>query len=192
MYISEGILITIEVALKQHWEDSIRSQLMQDAPDELPSNADTVSWDHDIAKNIPIHVLVLVSLLQTWLVIRTWIISMPKSAEKQCAICSTHHKSNTRFFNLIWKCTIKTVKVLCFIYLSTCHTYGLLDAILEKKKKRNLKVKACWFSYKLNSINHALLSYTRLYLETHCRVSNNRGVAKAGSLCMKVARTITQ
>lgn len=42
--------------------------------------------------------------------------------------------------------------------LSTCQTYGLLDAILE----------------------------------THCRVSNNRGVAKAGSLCMKVARTITQ
>lgn len=65
MYISEGSLITIEVALKQHWEDSIRSQLMQDAPDELPSNADTVSWDHDIAKNIPVHVLVLVSLLQT-------------------------------------------------------------------------------------------------------------------------------
>lgn len=32
----------------------------------------------------------------------------------------------------------------------------------------------------------------RLHLETHCRVSNNRGVAKAGSLCMKVARTITQ
>lgn len=52
MYISEGILITIKVALKQHWEDSIRSQLMQDTPDELSSNADTVSWDHDIARNI--------------------------------------------------------------------------------------------------------------------------------------------
>lgn len=62
MYISEGILITIKVALKQHWEDSIRSQLMQDTPDELSSNADTVSWDHDIARNI--RVLVLLSLLQ--------------------------------------------------------------------------------------------------------------------------------
>lgn len=62
MYISEGILITIKVALKQHWEDSIRSQLMQDTPDELSSNADTVSRDHDIAKNI--RVLVLLSLLQ--------------------------------------------------------------------------------------------------------------------------------
>lgn len=62
MYISEGILITIKVALKQHWEDSIRSQLMQDTPDELSSNTDTVSWDHDIARNI--QVLVLVSLLQ--------------------------------------------------------------------------------------------------------------------------------
>lgn len=62
MYISEGILITIKVALKQHWEDSIRSQLMQDTPDELSSNADTVSRDHDIAINI--QVVVLVSLLQ--------------------------------------------------------------------------------------------------------------------------------
>lgn len=62
MYISEGILITIKVALKQHWEDSVRSQLMQDTPDELSSNADTVSRDHDIAKNI--RVLVLLSLLQ--------------------------------------------------------------------------------------------------------------------------------
>lgn len=62
MYISEGILITIKVALKQHWEDSIRSQLMQDTPDELSSNADTVSRDHDIARNIL--VLVLLSLLQ--------------------------------------------------------------------------------------------------------------------------------
>lgn len=61
-YISEGILITIKVALKQHWEDSVRSQLMQDTPDELSSNADTVSRDHDIAKNI--RVLVLLSLLQ--------------------------------------------------------------------------------------------------------------------------------
>lgn len=62
MYISEGILITIKVALKQHWEDSVRSQLMQDTPDELSSNADTVSRDHDIARNIL--VLVLLSLLQ--------------------------------------------------------------------------------------------------------------------------------
>lgn len=62
MYISEGIWITIKVALKQHWEDSIRSQLMQDTPDELSSNADTVSRDHDIARNI--RVLVLLSLLQ--------------------------------------------------------------------------------------------------------------------------------
>lgn len=62
MYISEGILNTIKVALKQHWEDSIRSQLMQDTPDELSSNADTVSRDHDIAINI--QVVVLVSLLQ--------------------------------------------------------------------------------------------------------------------------------
>lgn len=57
-----GILITIKVALKQHWEDSVRSQLMQDTPDELSSNADTVSRDHDIARNI--RVLVLLSLLQ--------------------------------------------------------------------------------------------------------------------------------
>lgn len=62
MYISEGIWITIKVALKQHWEDSIRSQLMQDTPDELSSNADTVSRDHNIARNI--RVLVLLSLLQ--------------------------------------------------------------------------------------------------------------------------------
>lgn len=61
-YISEGVLITIKVALKQHWEDSVRSQLMQDTPDELSSNADTVSRDHDIAINI--QVVVLVSLLQ--------------------------------------------------------------------------------------------------------------------------------
>lgn len=61
-YISEGVLITIKVALKQHWEDSVRSQLMQDTPDELSSNADTVSRDHDIARNI--QVLVFVSLLQ--------------------------------------------------------------------------------------------------------------------------------
>ena len=31
-----------------------------------------------------------------------------------------------------------------------------------------------------------------IYLETHCRVSNNKGVAKAGSLWMKVARTMMQ
>lgn len=61
-YIFEGVLITIKVALKQHWEDSVRSQLMQDTPDELSSNADTVSRDHDIAINI--QVVVLVSLLQ--------------------------------------------------------------------------------------------------------------------------------
>lgn len=53
---------TIKVALEQHWEDSIRSQLMQNTPDELPSNADTVSRDHDIARNIP--VLVLVRLIR--------------------------------------------------------------------------------------------------------------------------------
>lgn len=61
-YISEGVLITIKVALKQHWEDSVRSQLMQDTPDELSSNADTISRDHDIAINI--QVVVLISLLQ--------------------------------------------------------------------------------------------------------------------------------
>lgn len=118
---------TIKVALKQHWEDSIRSQLMQNTPDELPSNADTVSRDHDIARNIP--VLVLVRL------IRIWIIRSCFTEEKQCAICSTQHKSNTRSCDItLSKYFIKTVKILHF-YLPV-HLPHIWTAWCNSRKKK--------------------------------------------------------
>lgn len=138
MYISERILITIKVALKQHWEDSIRSQLMQDTPDELSSNADTVSRDHDIARNIP--VLELVSLLLKWFVIRIWIIRMPKSFYWRKTISNLQHKAQVKY-KILWdywytfKVHYQNSENIVFNYLSTCHTYGLLDAILEKKEE---------------------------------------------------------
>lgn len=54
---------------------------MQDTPDELSSNADTVSRDHDIARNI--RVLVLLSLLQKKFVTKILIIRRPKSLQKK-------------------------------------------------------------------------------------------------------------